>query len=435
MNPPLPATRVRFAVLAVTTLAAVLMYLDRVFLAEVVKSATFKADFPLTDSQVGSILSAFFFAYALAQVPAGWLSDRFGARKLMSLYIALWSAFTVLTASATSFTLLVASRIGCGLAQAGAYPASSSLLTRWAVREWRGVASSVVSVGGRLGGALAPYLTVLLIAAAGNWRWSGWLYGVGGLLVAWLFWTVFRDSPREHPQCNDAERALLAPAAAAHSASVATAREPFPFRAMLASRGLWLMCLYQFFTNVGWAFLVTWMPRYLKDTKHLSDETSGVVTTLSLFLGIGGLLAGGVLTDLCTRRLGVRLGRLIPLAGTRFLAAAGYLAAVWCESPWALVAVFGLVACATDMGLTATWAYIQDVGGRHVAPIFGWANMMGNFGAALAPKLLPWVNGRWDANGDWQEALLVCAGAFTLSGVMALGINASIPVVRREMSA
>jgi MFS family permease len=87
------------------------------------------------------------------------------------------------------------------------------------------------------------------------------------------------------------------------------------------------------------------------------------------------------------------------------------------------------------MGLTATWAYIQDVGGRHVAPIFGWANMMGNFGAALAPKLLPWVNGRWDANGDWQEALLVCAGAFTLSGVMALGINASIPVVRREMSA
>jgi MFS family permease len=430
VNPPLPATRVRFAVLGVTTLAAALMYLDRVFLAEVVKSATFKADFALTDSQLGSILSAFFFAYALAQVPAGWLSDRFGARKLMSLYIALWSGFTVLTASATSFGMLVMSRIGCGLAQAGAYPTSSSLLTRWAVREWRGVASSVVSVGGRLGGAVAPVVTVLLIAHFGNWRWPGWIYGAVGLLVAWLFWRVFHEAPREHPHCNEAERALLAPADAAAPSKPAAAREPFPIGAMLASRGLGLMCLYQFFTNVGWAFLVTWMARYLKDTKHLSDETSGLVTTLSLFLGIGGLLVGGVLTDLCTRRLGARLGRLIPLAGTRFVAALAYLAALWCESPWALAAVFGLVACATDMGLPATWAYIQDVGGRHVAPIFGWANMCGNLGAALAPKLLPWVNAGWDRNGDWQEALLVCAGAFLLSGVMALGINAALPVVR-----
>jgi MFS family permease len=406
------------------------MYLDRVFMAEVVKSASFKNGFQLDDDQLGSILSAFFFAYALAQVPAGWLSDRFGARKLMSLYIALWSGFTVLTASATGFGMLVVSRIGCGLAQAGAYPASSSLLTRWAVREWRGVASSVVSVGGRLGGALAPMVTVLLIAHFGNWRWPGWIYGVGGLLVAWLFWRVFREAPEQHPACNDAERVLLAPIAAAGPPKPAGARDPFPLAAMLASRGLWLMCLYQFFTNIGWVFLVTWMPRYLKDTKHLSDETSGLVTTLALFLGIGGLLAGGVLTDLCTRRLGVRLGRLIPLAGTRFVAALAYLAALWCESPWSLVAAFGLVACATDMGLPATWAYIQDVGGKQVAPIFGWANMCGNFGAALAPKILPWVNGRWDSNGDWQEALLVCAGAFLLSGVMALGINAAIPVVR-----
>jgi nitrate/nitrite transporter NarK len=287
----------------------------------------------------------------------------------------------------------------------------------------------VVSVGGRLGGALAPVLTVMLILRFENWRWSGWIYGVGGLLVAWLFWQVFRESPEQHPQCNDAERQVLAPAAGAHPSQAVAHREPFPFGAMLASRGLWLMCLYQFFTNIGWVFLVTWMPRYLRDTKHLSDEVSGLVTTLSLVLGIGGLLAGGVLTDLCTRRFGVRLGRLIPLAGTRFVAAGGYLAALWCDSPWALVAVFGLVACATDTGLPATWAYIQDVGGRHVAPIFGWANMCGNFGAALAPKLLPWVNAGWDRNGDWQEALLVCAGAFALSGLMALGINATRPVV------
>src|SRR5262245_56873355 len=108
------------------------MYLDRICLAQIVSSDSFQKSVRLAGWQVDWVKGAFFWAYALAQVPAGWLSDRFGARILITIYIATWSIFTAATSFSWGFTTLLLARLGCGLAEAGYYPASSSLLTRWA---------------------------------------------------------------------------------------------------------------------------------------------------------------------------------------------------------------------------------------------------------------------------------------------------------------
>jgi sugar phosphate permease len=142
---------------------AVLLYLHRFCFSFMERYI--KEDLRLSDTQTAWLLSAFFWAYALGQVPAGSLSDRRGARVVLAVYILLWSLCTGLIGAATAFVMVLVLRFGCGLAQAGAYPTSAALLTAWVPFRRRGLASSIVSNGGRIGGALAPLLTAYLIVA------------------------------------------------------------------------------------------------------------------------------------------------------------------------------------------------------------------------------------------------------------------------------
>jgi len=416
-------TAVRHWILAATTSAAFLMYLDRTCMAAIMNSDSFKADIPLDAQSDGWIKGAFFAAYALGQLPAGYLAVRFGARSLMSVYIVLWSAFTVLTGFATGAISLLLARVGCGLAEAGAYPISSGLLAKWSEWSKRGFTSSVVSMGGRIGGAVAPWLTVTVIAGFGDWRWAGWIYGAAGIFFALFFWRVFRERPREHPSVNEAELALLEAGRPPESAASAPKTYVFPWRLALTHRSLWMNSGAQFFTNLGWAFLAVSLSKYLIEVKGVEKKLAETINTLALSIGILGLIVGGYLTDACLKKWGVRLGRVIPLAGSRFLAAIFFVIAMGLDNPWALMAAFGLAAFSTDSGLPALWAGLQEMCGKHTPPLFGWANMWGNLGAAIGIWVLPVLIKNWDANGDWREGLIFCASAFVLSGIFCLGFN------------
>jgi nitrate/nitrite transporter NarK len=261
-----------------------------------------------------------------------------------------------------------------------------------------------------------------------NWRPALLIYGLVGFVVAAVFWMVFRDWPRRHPLCNRAERELIErgrPAGAPSSHGKATR---VPLRQLVTSRSMWLMCLCQWGTNVGWAFLVTWLPIYLMEVKGIGQVARGGMVTTALTFGMVGMLLGGVVTDVAVRKLGVRWGRSLPLVGSRFVAMLAYLACLRLDSPWLLTAAFAVVAFFTDLGTGASWAYMQDVGGRHVGSILGWANMWGNLGAFAIAGVIPWVLAKWDSNGDWHEVFLVCAAGFLVSGIAALGIDASVPI-------
>src|SRR5262245_8943373 len=156
-------THVRYLIVFVTTLAAVMLYLHRFCLG--FAERYIKDDLGLSTEQVGVLFSAFLFAYGAGQVPAGWFGDRWGARATLALYIFTWSLFTALMGAAAGFVAVFLLRAGCGLAQAGTYPVSAGLLSRWVPFPARGFASAVVSVGGRLGGAVAPPLTAYLLVA------------------------------------------------------------------------------------------------------------------------------------------------------------------------------------------------------------------------------------------------------------------------------
>ncbi|HIK93233.1 MAG TPA: MFS transporter, partial [Planctomycetes bacterium] len=378
---------IRYRIIAVSVFMAFSLYLDRVCLSEIVKSNSFNNDVKLSKEQIGSILGSFFFTYALFQVPAGWVSDRFGARKMLTGYILAWSVLTALTGFMTTGSGLLLTRLGCGIAQAGAYPTSNAVLRRWTRLEQRGLANSLISFGGRLGGTLAPILTTMLILYIGGWRETLWLYGVIGILIAIGYWWTVRDRPAEHPSCDAAEQEYIGP----HTDD----RRPvvkdvlIMLRACCTSRSLCLSSLSQFSINIGWAFLITWLPTYLKESKDLDDKRGALMVTIILATGMLGQLIGGWAADRSVRRFGLRIGRVLPISIACTIAGISYLCCPFIDSVWGVVTCLAIVSLMTDIGNPSVWGFMQDVGGRNTGAIFGWANMWGNFGAAVSAIMFP----------------------------------------------
>ncbi len=153
--------RIRHRVVFLSFLTAVLLYLDRFVLSYVER--LIKLDLGLSENQISWGLSAFFWSYALAQVPSGLLTDRYGPRRMLTIYILLWSAGTALMGWVNGFGMLIAVRLGIGLAQAGAYPTCAAIVGRWVPLTHRGRASSLIAIGGRIGGGIAPILTAFLV--------------------------------------------------------------------------------------------------------------------------------------------------------------------------------------------------------------------------------------------------------------------------------
>lgn len=414
-------TRVRYAILAVATANAFLLYLDRVCMGAVVQSASFQQELGLDKDRVGDVLAAFFFAYALGQMPAGRLADRFGPRRMLVVYILLWSMCTALTGFVWGLLGLIVVRAACGLAEAGAYPASGLLISRWFPLTERARASSVVAFGGRIGNSLALWLTAAAIALLGSWRPVLWIYGALGIALALLTQWLMRDQPAEHPWANQAEKALLHDPSRGDS----SAKLPPPWWALLQHRGLWLLNAGMLGLNFGWAFLITWLPTYLKEVRGLDAVTASRYVSLALAASLGGMLFGGWWCDFLTRRFGQLWGRRLPFLTGCSVAALAYLLCPLLADGLGVVMACAVVAFAADSVMPAVWTLAQDIGGRHVATTMAWSNMWGNFGASAVAKLIPLMLGTSLHFPDWREVFWACAFGFVLLGTVSIFVDST----------
>jgi nitrate/nitrite transporter NarK len=289
----------------------------------------------------------------------------------------------------------------------------------------RALASSLITLGGRAGGALAPAATAYLVLLFGGWRPVLWYYALLGLAWSVFFWRIFRQTPAQHPACNRAEVDLIEGGLPPEIISPRGDARTIPWKAACGSLSLWMQCVSQFTTNIPWVFLITWLPTYLVEEFGVDEEATGLFASLPLLAGMAGCLLGGMITDRLTRRLGLKWGRNSLGMFTKFVAAAGMVLALAAREPLLATLAFALVSFATDSGLGATWAYFQDAGGPYVGTLLGWANMFGNLGAAVSPLLLGWLA----SNYDWPTALAACAVIYVFSGLCWLGIDARVPIV------
>ncbi|HZZ71677.1 MAG TPA: MFS transporter [Pirellulales bacterium] len=434
---PEPPTKVRYWILALAVAMAILLYLDRYAFSIV--APLLEQQLKCSKHDLGTAFGAFFYAYALAQVPAGWLGDRWGGRLTLALYVGLWSAVMAGTAFAQTLGMIVLFRILLGLFQAGAYATTASFLKRWFPLAQRGMANGSVAMGGRAGNLVALLLTPPLIAlftqplihAGLGWRITFIVYAGCGGLWAIIFYRYARNTPDEIAECNPTERALIEGSQLPSDPRAAAARPPFPWRELLRSRNVQLLCAINFCVNVGWIYLVTWLPEHLTESYHLTLAQAGWFTAGTGLAGMLGCVGGGWITDFLVRRLGLVWGRRVPAllaCGCPALAYAGCLAT---DDLWVLLFLLASVFFFADLWNAAAWSTYQDIGGVHVGSVLAIGNMCGNLGAALfATKIGDFAN-----SGAWWKVFAISSASFLAALVCWLFVNPRITIGREEPAA
>ncbi|MEZ5351829.1 MAG: MFS transporter [Bryobacteraceae bacterium] len=406
---PTPPTRVRYRVLALVLAAAVITYLDRVCIS--VAAPQIQADLGLSQEQMGYVFSIFATAYAIFEIPAAFLGDRWGQRRTMIRIVAWWSMFTMFTGLARGYGSLLATRFLFGAGEAGAFPTLSRALSRWFPFDARSRANGLMWMGARLGGAISPVLAVLAIGAWG-WRGTFGLFGVVGLawVAIWSRW--YRDDPADQPSVNAAELDLIRVGAA----PAPEKSQKLPWRTLLFQRDLLILCATYFASGFGFQFFVTWLPTYLTREHGLTLQRSGFYAALPLLAGAAGCATGGLVADWIARRFGsLKWGRRIVAVTGFFLGAAGFLFAISARSPEMAVACLVGASGLHDLTLPVAWATCTDLGGRFGGTAGGWMNLASSVSGMMAPVAAAYLA---EAFGSFTALFWVAAGMYIIGGVL-----------------
>lgn len=380
-------TGVRYWVLLWLCLAAAIAYLHRNAIA--VTTTPIQKELGLSLEEMGWALSGFYLTYALFQIPTGWLGDRWGSRRALTAYSAVWSLATGVTAAATGLTAVMAARLGAGAAQAGIFPCSANTLAQWFPRVRRGMASGLLSSCMSAGGFAASALTGALLAWM-SWRWIFGVYILPGLVWSLGFYAWFRDSPREHLAVNEDELRLIREGTQSEENDDKTsARAPVPWGRMALSPAMWFLCGQQFFRAAGYIFFASWFPKFLQETRGVSVPESGLLNSLPLLAVVVGAPLGGVFIDWLLARTGSRrISYQLVAAASMLACAVLILAAYGIHDTLLAVLVISAGSFCAAFGGPSGYTVTIEMGGRHVATVFSTMNMSGNLGAAAFPLVV-----------------------------------------------
>lgn len=402
---------------------AIIQYIDRVCISQ---AAPFiAADLELSMQQMGYVFSAFTLAYALFEIPSGYLGDRFGPRRILLRIVTWWSVFTAVTGAMWSLGSLVVTRFLFGAGEAGCFPNLTKALNRWMPAGERSRAQGVMWMSARWGGAAAPLLVYECLQFI-SWRAAFVAFGLLGFVWVALFFRWFRDDPRQHPAVNAAEATLL-------PLATEDGDEHFqvPWSKMVRSWTVWGLCLQYAAVSYAWYFFITWFPTYLLKARGLDVKQSALLAGTPLLLGGFGALVAGWLTPMLNRRLGGAGRARSALGVVGLLAAATILVgSTWLKNPYAAVAAIAIVSLCNDITVPGAWAACMDVGGRSVGTLSGAMNMMGNLGGFISPIVIGTIVERTQ---QWNVAFYVTAGVYVFGALMWLSIDPATPLEREPV--
>ena len=400
-------SRTRYWVIAFAIILAVIQYIDRVAISQAKGNIVDEMKF--TDAQMGAIFAAFGMAYALFEIPTGWLGDRIGARKVLVRVVLWWSFFTAATGWAWSYGSMWVTRFLFGAGEAGCFPNLTKAFSTWLPKDERTRAQALMWMGARWGGAFTPLLVVIVLAFV-NWRTAFQIFALLGVVWAVIFYFWFRDNPRDHKGVNAAELELLK-----ENEQNVHGHGHMPWLTLVTRPSMWFLWGQYFCLSYGWYFFVTWLPDYLNTNGRpilnnqflswLATQMEGsvrpeliqpilkaVLAGVPLFFGgFGSLFAGVVASRLIARGCRVLIVRrcfgFIGLAG----ASALLMTSFYIQDPLLAMLAMGMASFCNDLTMPGSWSACMDVGGKFAGTVSGSMNMMGNFGGMAGPLVVGYV--------------------------------------------
>jgi MFS family permease len=358
-------------VLFLLTLSVLINYIDRSNLG--IAADLIKDELRISDLQLGVLLSAFFWPYALMQIPAGWLVDHFDVKWVFATGFFVWSAATATTGLLHGFAALLIIRVILGLGESVAFPSYSKILGGYFKEHHRGFANSMIMAGLAFGPALGMWVGG---RAVGRFGWRPFFVALGLAGLLWLpLWSAWM--PR---------RATAPSRSHDHAAGVLD---------ILRRRSAWGTCIGQSSINYYLYFLVTWLPFYLLRGRHLSSHEMANAGGLLFLVSAISSAASGKLSDRWIQAGAsptlVRKGMMV-FGHTGI----GILLVLTVMAPGPLLtAALALTGAFLGISICNSWAISQMLAGpRMVGRWVGVQNFAGNLAGAVAPTLTGFLLGR-----------------------------------------
>lgn len=382
LNSNAKRTHGRFWLIGLLFLHTVNTYMDRACISSA--SGAMQHDLGINDQMMGYIFGVFAIGYALFQIPAGWLADVLGPRRVLGWVVSLWSMFTMLTGAVFNAISLVLIRFLFGIGEAGAFPGATRALYNWIPAKERGIAQGLFHSGARVGAAFSLFLMPFLISLVG-WRLTFVINGLFGILwvTVWLIW--FRNDPKDHRWVNSAELNYIRKGLTEES--IPSTKLPF---AIIVTSGNMLLAMFQYIAgNITFFISFTWLQPYLI---RQWGQQAAVYAPIPLIFGMFAHWTSGATVTLLygkgyhvnSRRIPAVTGFVISTLGlmlTTQMGAFGPLLFVLCFS----IAVFGV-----EMTVSPSWSFCMDIGGENSGAVSGSMNMLGNLGSAFSAIIFPY---------------------------------------------
>jgi MFS family permease len=395
-------------------------YADRVALS--VAASPVRAEFGLSQVQMGYLLSSFLWTYVFCLIPVGMLVDRFGGKIVNAMGIGLWSAATVLTGFAPNFLFMLATRMVMGIGESTSWPASNRIIREWFPASERGLANGIFGAGSAAGPAIGAIAISYLVSAYG-WR-TGFI-AAGSVGFVWLLaWIVVFDHPERVRWLGAAERAMIlrqrdgTPQAATGTGS--------SLRYLLRQRSVWGLFLTQGTEVYGGYMLITWLPSYLEQAKGLSVMNAGMLTAvpfaLASVLGIGlGWISDRVLTPET-----VQAGRRRSMIAVMLLGVSLILLVPLINELWLIILILAFVRALGLAGSALNFALVTDLvrSRADIGKVTAITVVGGNSFGLLAPIVTGYIIA-W--TGSFDRAFVV-AGLLPVAGAAATFLMTRRPI-------
>ncbi|AHF78268.1 D-glucarate permease [Sodalis praecaptivus] len=405
-------TRSRFWILAVLFIISTVNYADRSTLS--IAGPHVARDLGLDPLQMGYIFSAFGWAYTLAQLPGGWLLDKFGSKKVYGCAILIWSVFTFCQGFVHFFAnaamMLFILRFMVGFAEAPVMPANSRIVSAWFPVRERGTASAIFNISQYA--ALVVFNPLLgWITQEVSWEYVFIVMGVVGIVLS-AVWVKTMYSPLNHPRVSQSELEYLRAGGALVEMDAAAgpkadrAPQLGYIKQLLSSRMLLGIYLANYCVNAITWFFLSWFPIYLVKGRGMSILEAGFVAALPAVCGcIGGVL-GGVFSDyLLNRGYSLSVARKTPII-VGMLLCTSMVICNYTTSDVVVVAAMSLAFFGKGIGALG-WTVNADTAPKQIVGLSGGVlNLVTQIGAITTPIVIGYILQR---TGSFDGALIYVA--------------------------
>ncbi|MCG5072089.1 MFS transporter [Paraburkholderia tagetis] len=390
----------RWYVLLWLLAGGIINYLDRASLS--IAAPGMIHDLNFTRTEIGLLGTVFAWTYAVMQLPAGWIIDRFGAKRAYAYGMIWWSVATWMTGIVGSFAGLIAMRALLAVGEAPCFPTSAKITAAWFPEKERGVATGVWDSSTKWGPALAPVVLVPLMIAFG-WRSLFYLTGIAGVVFAVFFLLRYR-SPADHPRLSREEFSYIEAGGGAHEQTRSASR--LKWTSLFTYRSVWGMICGYFCSIWLWNLFLVFLPLYLLDRFHITLAQMGIYASIPWIGGGLSEIAAGLLTKKIIER-----GIATPINAKRLMIAFCSAGAAICAIalPFVTSLTETIALMTIGLGFIAAilghaWALSTDVAPKSmVASVGSIQNFGGYFGGAFSPAVAGFIV---DRTGSYSLALI-----------------------------